>query len=65
LLIVHDGDDYLRFANMKTVLDNLIQRHEVRPLIAVFTSGGASRNAEYAANPTAGEVHRRRTCSTR
>lgn len=51
LLIVHDGDDYLRFANMKTVLDNLIQRHEVRPLIAVFTSGGAKRNEEYGANP--------------
>jgi enterochelin esterase-like enzyme len=51
LLIVHDGDDYLRFANMKTVLDNLIQRHEVRPLIAVFTNGGAERNASYGANP--------------
>jgi enterochelin esterase-like enzyme len=53
VLLIHDGDDYLRFAGMKAVLDNLIQRHEVRPLIAVFTSGnGAKRNEEYAANPT-------------
>jgi enterochelin esterase family protein len=50
LLLVHDGDDYLRFAGMETVLDNLIHRHEVAPLLVCFTSGVA-RNAEYAANP--------------
>ncbi|MCB9798054.1 MAG: esterase family protein, partial [Alphaproteobacteria bacterium] len=38
------------YADIKTVLDNLIQRHEVIPLIVAFTRGGA-RNAEYAANP--------------
>lgn len=50
LLIVHDGDDYRRFADMITVLDNLIQRHEVAPLIVAFTSG-VQRNREYGADP--------------
>jgi enterochelin esterase family protein len=50
LLVVHDGHDYLHFAAFRTVLDNLIHRHEVAPLIACFTSG-VSRNQEYAANP--------------
>lgn len=36
LLVVHDGSDYLNFANMKTVLDNLIHRLDVDPLVAVF-----------------------------
>ena len=49
LLICHDGSDYLRFATIKTVLDNLIHRHEVQPLIVAFTDGGA-RNEEYGAN---------------
>lgn len=49
LLIVHDGADFLHFAWMKTVLDNLIHRHEVAPLLVCFTSG-VFRNSEYAAN---------------
>jgi enterochelin esterase family protein len=36
LLVVHDGTDYLDFAAMKTVLDNLIHRLDVAPLVAVF-----------------------------
>ena len=51
LLICHDGRDYLRYASMKVVLDKLIQRHEVRPLVVAFTSGSDQRNAEYGANP--------------
>lgn len=51
LLLCHDGRDYLRFAGMQHLLDNLIGRHEVAPLIVAFTSGVA-RNEEYAANPT-------------
>jgi enterochelin esterase family protein len=51
LLIVHDGADFLHYGTMKTVLDNLIHRHEVAPLLVCFTSGG-SRNVEYAANAT-------------
>ncbi|MCA9710846.1 MAG: hypothetical protein KDK70_33700 [Myxococcales bacterium] len=50
LLICHDGRDYLRFTDMRTVLDNLIGRHEVAPLIVAFTSG-VQRNVEYGANP--------------
>jgi len=36
LLVVHDGGDYLQYAAMKTVLDNLIHRLDVAPLVAVF-----------------------------
>ncbi len=36
LLLVHDGGDYLRFAAIKTVLDNLIHRLEIPELIAVL-----------------------------
>jgi enterochelin esterase family protein len=50
LLIVHDGTDYRQFASYRNVLDNLIFRHEVAPLIVAFTSGHA-RNAEYGADP--------------
>lgn len=54
LLIVHDGADFLHYAAMKVVLDNLIHRHEVAPLLVCFTSGGR-RNEEYAANPKQAE----------
>lgn len=37
LLVVHDGGDYLRFANLQAVLDNLIDRMEVSGLVAVLT----------------------------
>lgn len=50
LLVCHDGRDYLRFASMQTVLDNLIGRHEVAPLLVAFTSGH-DRNREYGADP--------------
>lgn len=36
LLIVHDGGDYLRFAAMKTVLDNLIHQLDVAPMVVAF-----------------------------
>lgn len=36
LLVVHDGQDYLDYASMRTVLDNLIHRLDVDPLVAVF-----------------------------
>ena len=47
LLIVHDGTDYLRYADMKNVLDNLIHRLEIPDLIAVFTDS-PDRLREYA-----------------
>jgi len=49
LLIVHDGFDYLGFANMQTVLDNLIHRLELPPLIAILTQS-PDRMHEYAAD---------------
>jgi enterochelin esterase family protein len=36
LLLVHDGGDYLAYAGLKTVLDNLIHRLEIPGLIAVL-----------------------------
>lgn len=36
LLMVHDGGDYLRFAALKTVLDNLIHRLEIPGLVAAL-----------------------------
>jgi enterochelin esterase family protein len=50
LLIVHDGGDYRKYAGMRVVLDNLIQRHELMPLMVAFIDGH-DRNAEFGANP--------------
>ena len=36
LLIVHDGGDYLRYTAFKTILDNLIHRGEIAPLIVAL-----------------------------
>jgi len=47
LLIVHDGVDYLHFAAFKTVLDNLVTRLEIPPLIAVMIQS-PDRLREYA-----------------
>jgi enterochelin esterase-like enzyme len=47
LLIVHDGGDYLGYADAKTVLDNLIARRDVPGLVAAFTYPG-ERLTEYA-----------------
>ena len=46
LLIVHDGGDYLRYAALKEILDNLIHRLEVAPVIAALTHPG-DRMIEY------------------
>lgn len=53
LLIVHDGGDYLRYASLKTVLDNLIDAREIPPLIVALTSS-PERLVEYAADPRHG-----------
>ena len=37
LLIVHDGLDYLRYADLKNVLDNLIHRQEIPAMIVALT----------------------------
>src|SRR5690606_27750752 len=51
LLIVHDGGDYLRYAALKTVLDNLIHRLEVAPLVVALTHP-CDRIGEYPNNPS-------------
>lgn len=47
LLIVHDGDDYLQYAAMGTVLDNLIHRLDLAQTVVAFTNPG-DRLREYA-----------------
>jgi enterochelin esterase-like enzyme len=50
VLFVHDGGDYLRFAALKPILDNLIHRGEMAPLIAVLLHPG-QRLVEYPDDP--------------
>jgi enterochelin esterase family protein len=50
LLVVHDGFDYLGFANLQAILDNMIHRLEIPPLIAILTQS-SDRMREYAADP--------------
>ena len=47
LLVVHDGSDYLNYAGMKTILDNLIHAREIPDLIVAFTDS-PDRLTEYA-----------------
>jgi enterochelin esterase-like enzyme len=51
LLVVHDGSDFLQFAAMQTVLDNLIHRLDIAEMVVAFTNPG-DRLVEYA-NSTA------------
>lgn len=46
LLVVHDGSDYLDFAGLATVLDNLIASGDIPPVAAVF-SDPVDRFGEY------------------
>jgi enterochelin esterase family protein len=50
LLVVHDGMDFVQFADFKAVLDNLIERLEIPPLVAVLTQA-TDRLREYAGDP--------------
>src|SRR5690606_30497206 len=47
LLVIHDGSDYLKYSGLKTVLDNLIERLAIPPVIAVFCDS-PDRLREYA-----------------
>jgi enterochelin esterase family protein len=49
LLIVHDGFDYLRYADLKFVLDNLIHRLEIPPIIVALIQS-PDRLDEYTGN---------------
>jgi enterochelin esterase-like enzyme len=50
LLVVHDGGDFLQYASMKTVLDNLVHRLDVAETVVAFTHPG-ERLEEYADSP--------------
>jgi len=50
LLMVHDGLDYLRYADLKTVLDNLIHRLEIPAMIVAMTQS-PDRLVEYTGDP--------------
>jgi enterochelin esterase family protein len=47
LLVVHDGLDYLRYANLQAVLDNLVHRLEIPPMIVALAQS-PDRLTEYA-----------------
>jgi enterochelin esterase family protein len=47
LLVVHDGHDYMRYASLGTILDNLIDRLEIADAVVVLTSS-PDRIREYA-----------------
>jgi len=49
LLIVHDGTDYLRFADLQIVLDNLMHNLEIPQMIVALTQS-SNRLKEYAAD---------------
>ncbi len=49
LLVVHDGIDYLRYASLQVVLDNLIHRLEIPGMIVALAQPG-ERLEEYAAS---------------
>ena len=50
VMIVLDGGDYLRYASAATVLDNLIHRGDLPPIVAAFSDPG-ERLVEYADDP--------------
>jgi enterochelin esterase family protein len=54
LLIVHDGPDYLRYAALSTVLDNLMHDREMAEVIVVLT-GSPDRLTEYKVDPRQGD----------
>jgi enterochelin esterase family protein len=54
LLIVHDGPDYLRFSSLETVLDNLIHRLEIPPMVVCLLQT-SDRLREYSDDPRHGQ----------
>ncbi|MEZ0397060.1 MAG: alpha/beta hydrolase-fold protein [Anaerolineales bacterium] len=49
LLVVYDGNDYLRRGRITVIVDNLIAQRRIRPLaLALVPNGGPTRMVEYA-----------------
>lgn len=49
-MIVHDGSDFVRYSDLQIVLDNLIHRGEIEPLVVALTTP-TDRLREYAGDP--------------
>lgn len=47
LVIAHDGEDYIRYSRLATVIDNLVDRLEIPPLVIALSNPG-DRLKEYA-----------------
>lgn len=50
LLVMHDGDDYIKYSRLATVLDNLTTLWEIPPLVVVLLNPH-DRLREYGADP--------------
>lgn len=50
VLLIHDGRDYLRYSDLRIVLDNLIHRGLSSPVVAALTDA-TDRLREYAGDP--------------
>jgi len=49
LWVIYDGKDYLRRANLVTIIENLVQAGQIAPLaLALVDNGGKARMIEYA-----------------
>ena len=58
LLVVHDGGDFLQYASMKTVLDNLIHRLDVAETVVAFTTRGTGWSSTRTRRRTPGSSRR-------
>lgn len=58
LLIAHDGSDFMRYSSLTTVLDNLIHRLEIAPMIVALIDS-SDRLREYGAFDAHAEFLRR------
>jgi enterochelin esterase-like enzyme len=67
LLMMHDGDDYLKYSRLATVLDNLTTRWEIPPLVVVLLNphdrlreyGADQRHAAFVVEELLPEIERR------
>ncbi len=50
LLVAHDGTEYVSFAALRVVLDNLIHAGEIQPLVVALSDPG-HRSREYTGDP--------------
>jgi len=54
LLILHDGSDYVRYASLRSVLDNLMHDREIQDIVVALTDS-PSRLVEYKVDPRQGD----------